>query len=182
MVDPGTPFTTAKGCAGAEMNPSPGLVAAIESDSQAGDKLIPFNNRRKFPKSSKATGRHAGQCGVLDLPRKKDKSFRKKGDKNNLVGKHQIAEKGDGCGARALGGVESHLTAGNETLSDLVETGDLSNGSSGPAINFQLPSVGRGINMFHQGMHGCFVTTAKNGGGYPPHLQIKLKKQTVDGN
>ncbi|KAK4387335.1 Histone-lysine N-methyltransferase ASHH2 [Sesamum angolense] len=151
MADPGTPFTTAKGCAGAEMNPSPGLVAAIESDSQAGDKLIPLNNRRKFPKSSKATGRHAGQCGVLDLTRKKDKSFRKKGDKNNLVGKHQIAEKGDGCGA--LGGMESHLTAdelshitidflGNETLSDLGETGDLSKGSSGPAINFQLPYGG----------------------------------------
>ncbi|KAK4433721.1 Histone-lysine N-methyltransferase ASHH2 [Sesamum alatum] len=141
MADPGTPFTTAKACAGAEINPSSGLVAAIESsDSQAGDKLIPFNNRQKIPKSSKAMGRHVGRCGVLDLPRKKDKTFRKKGDKNNLVGKHQIAEKGDGSGA--LGGMESQLTEGNETSSDLGETGDLSKGSSGPTISSQLPSGG----------------------------------------
>ncbi|XP_011074812.1 histone-lysine N-methyltransferase ASHH2 isoform X1 [Sesamum indicum] len=141
MADPGTPFITAKGCAGAEMNPSPGLVAAIESDSQAGDKLIPFKNRQKFPKSSKAMGRHAGRCGVLDLPRKKDKTFRKKGDKNNLVGEHQIAEKGGGSGA--LGGAESHLTEGNEASYDLGETGDLSKDLSGPAISFEFPSGGQ---------------------------------------
>lgn len=35
--------------------------------------------------------------------------------------------------------------------------------------------------MTHLGMHGYFVISAKNGGGYKQLLLIKLKKLTVDG-
>lgn len=47
--------------------------------------------------------------------------------------------------------------------------------------NCYYQPMGRENNMVHLGMHGCFVTSAKNGGGYKQHLLIKLKKLTVDG-
>ncbi|KAL7086177.1 hypothetical protein ACP275_14G323400 [Erythranthe tilingii] len=123
-----------------EMNPSSGLVAAIESsNSQVADTLVPCRNGQTFPKYSGAKGGRKSRSGILDLPRKKDKASKKKGDRNNSVGKHQLYEKGDGnC---VIGGVESHLAAGNQTSSDLGENEDPCKGSSGPLTSLQLPSA-----------------------------------------
>ncbi|KAL1561204.1 [histone H3]-lysine(4) N-trimethyltransferase [Salvia divinorum] len=95
---------------GLEVNPSPEL-----SDVTGSSKLQAH---------SSAKGGCKSRNSILDLPRKKGKSSRKKGDKKNFVVKLKIDPKGDASGV--LSKVGSHPEAGNQTLPDLGEIGDLS--------------------------------------------------------
>ncbi|KAG8389773.1 hypothetical protein BUALT_Bualt01G0013400 [Buddleja alternifolia] len=104
------------------------------------DTLIPCSNGQKFPKCSRAKGGGKSRSGVLDLPSKKDKASKKKGNKSNLVVKHQINEKGDANDV--LTGVEIHIAAGNQTSSYLEGAGDLSKTASGPINSLQVSSGG----------------------------------------
>lgn len=112
MTNSGTPSTTSKFFySGAEGNPSSGISDATESlNSQAYDTLIPCSNGQKFPKCCRAKGGRKSRSKILDLPSKKGKASKKKGDKNNLLVKLQIDKKDDSSGV--LNGVESHLAAG----------------------------------------------------------------------
>ncbi|XP_057773185.1 histone-lysine N-methyltransferase ASHH2-like [Salvia miltiorrhiza] len=126
MTNSEAPCTTSKKvCSGFELNPSPELSDATESSkSQAHKSLISCGNEKKFLKCSRAKGGCKSKSGILDLPQKKSKSSRKKGDKNNIVIKLQIDAKDDASGV--LSRVGSHMEAGNQTLPDLGEVGDIS--------------------------------------------------------
>ncbi|XP_042059152.1 histone-lysine N-methyltransferase ASHH2-like [Salvia splendens] len=95
---------------GHEVNPSPELSDVTESS--------------KSQAHSRAKGGCKSRNSILDLPRKKGKSSRKKGDKKNFVVKFKIDPKGDASGV--LSKVGSHPEAGNQTLPDHGEIGDLS--------------------------------------------------------
>ncbi|KAI3464563.1 hypothetical protein Pfo_021226 [Paulownia fortunei] len=126
---------------GAETNPCSGLVAAIvSSNSQVCDTLVPCSNGRRFPKCSRAKGGSKIRSRILDLPSKKDKASKKKGNKNNVGDKSQVNEKVGASGD--LSGVESLPAAGNQTPSDLGETGALSKDLSGPINSLQFSSGG----------------------------------------
>ncbi|KAK4429611.1 Histone-lysine N-methyltransferase ASHH2 [Sesamum alatum] len=126
---------------GAETNACSGLVAAsVSSNSLLHDKLVPCKNRRKLPKCSRAKGVHKARSRILDLPGDRNKSSKRKGQKNNVGGKHQATEEVDASGA--LSGVESLLAAGNQESSDLGETAALSKDISAPRTDLQFSSGG----------------------------------------
>ncbi|KAL3641727.1 hypothetical protein CASFOL_012542 [Castilleja foliolosa] len=124
MTNSGTP-STSKLCNEVEGNMSPGLVVAVESSkAQAGETLNPCSNGLKLSKCSRAKEQRKSRC---DITSKKEKAS--KGDRNNLEPKHQIDEKADA--GSVLGGVENHMIAGNQTSSDLGESGYPSKVSGG---------------------------------------------------
>ncbi|KAL3845491.1 hypothetical protein ACJIZ3_002894 [Penstemon smallii] len=110
---------------GAEMNPSPGLVAATteSSISQVCETFIPCSNGKNNTKCFGAKGQSKSRSGILGLPSKKDISSKNKGNNNNLSGERQVNEAVVSIGV--IRGVESYPAAGHQASSNFGETGIL---------------------------------------------------------
>lgn len=114
MSNTGSSFTLKKVHVGGEGNPSSGFADGSESSNPQGCcSLIPCSNVCKSPKCYSAKEGHNSRSGVLglpNLPNKKGKASKKKGDKSNLVVKHQNDKKDETNGL--FSGVDTHLEAG----------------------------------------------------------------------
>ncbi|PIN22025.1 Histone-lysine N-methyltransferase [Handroanthus impetiginosus] len=123
---------------GGELNPSYGPVAAlVSSNSQVCDTSIPCSNGQKSPKCFRAKGGKKGKSIILNLPSKKDKVSKKKGNITGGGGKHQVDER---VGAGGVSGIESLLVTGNQIPSDFGETGAFSKDLNEPINSVQVPS------------------------------------------
>ncbi|KAL2519978.1 histone-lysine N-methyltransferase ASHH2 [Forsythia ovata] len=131
VTDLGTSCEASKVQTSTEINPS-GLVSAVElSESQICEELFPSNKGQKIPKGFRANGGSKSKSEILDLSSKNRNASKKKGSRCHSAANHNVKE-GNGC--CIFSGVE----AGNQSLSDLGESGYASQRSSGETQNLEL--------------------------------------------
>lgn len=112
MTSSENPCTTSEEvCCGSGVNPSPKLSDAGESlKPQDYQSLNLCSNGQKSLEYSGANGGCKSRNGILNLPHKKGKASKKKGDRKNFLVKHQTDAKDDA--SDVLSRVESHPEAG----------------------------------------------------------------------